>query len=289
LYIILDVDRIFGQPVEEAAAKPAETKEAPPAATEVISEIVPAQITSLDLKFISENLATFNQFSVTSFNVAWVQKRLDSWKEARKAKNLDFQFTQKDDGEEFLSTFYSPMTSQLWTAAAVNELASFIKLEGNNLVIWNPGCGRGYESYSIAMLMETCFRGSSYKIWASDLDLLSISTAPSLLLDDEDLDLAWKEFTVQSKNGLQFQSEIKNKILFEFHDINNMNPFTQIHLVVMRDVLSFQKPNDQDKILSEISEKVRPGGYLVVGANEAVVHEEWKFIGNDSWSVYQKI
>ncbi|MEI8093977.1 MAG: chemotaxis protein CheW [Spirochaetales bacterium] len=288
LYIILDVDRIFGQPEEVApppVASPAVAEDAE--ATEI--EAAAPQAVSLDFKFISENLSTFNQFYVTPFNTPWVQTRLQSWKDSRKAKNLDFQFTQKDDGEEFLSNFYSPFTGQLWSAEAVNELAKSLKFEGNNLVIWNPGCGRGYETYSLAMLMQTCFRDSTYKIWANDLDLLNISTAPSLILDEDELDLAWKEFTVPTKNGLQFHADIKNRVLFEFHDINNMNPFAQIHLVVMRDVLSFQKPNDQDKILGEISEKVRSGGYLLVGSNEVVNHEEWKSIGQAPWSLYQKI
>jgi purine-binding chemotaxis protein CheW len=292
LYIILDVDRIFGQPeeTEAVAAAPVDGKavaapEPMPAATQESA----SSPVSLDLKFISENLATFNQFFVTHFNLPWVKRRLESWKASRKQKNLDFQFTQKDDGEEFLAEFFSPMTGQLWSAEAVGQLAQLLHFEGNNLVIWNPGCGRGYESYSLAMLMETQFRESTYKVWANDLDLLNISTAPSLILDEDELDLGWKEYTVATKNGLQFHTDVKNKILFEFHDINNMNPFTQIHLVVMRDVLSFQKPNDQEKILTEISEKVRSGGYLVVGTNEVVDHDEWKLIGSPPWSVYQKV
>ena len=244
---------------------------------------------SLDLQFISENLATFNQFHVSPLNIQWTKNRLGAWKDLRKSKNLDFQFTQKEDGEEFLLPFFSPLTGGLWTEEQLVDLAKVLKLEGNNLVIWNPGCGQGHESYSLALMMETQFKASTYKVWANDLDLLSISMAPSLILDEDELDLSWKSFTVQTKNGLQFHSDLKNKIMFEFHDIKHMNPFTQIHLVVMRDVLSFQRSNDQEKILGEITEKVKTGGYLVVGANEVVEHEEWKFIGHEPWSIYQKI
>jgi purine-binding chemotaxis protein CheW len=292
LYIILDVDRIFGV-AEEAGVHPA-----PLAASESVetietdeekAELVPTPNGSLDLQFISENLATFNQFHVSPLNIQWTKNRLGAWKDLRKSKNLDFQFTKKEDGEEFLLPFFSPLTGGLWTEEQLVDLAKVLKLEGNNLVIWNPGCGQGYESYSLALMMETQFKASTYKVWANDLDLLSISMAPSLILDEDELDLSWKRFTVQTKNGLQFHSDIKNKIMFEFHDIKHMNPFTQIHLVVMRDVLSFQRSNDQEKILGEITEKVKTGGYLVVGANEVVEHEEWKFIGHEPWSIYQKI
>jgi len=292
LYIILDVDRIFGTPEKaQVSALPSAAEEAEntaePASASV--EVVATENVSLDLQFISENLSTFNQFFVSPINIQWTKSRLRAWKDLRKAENLDFQFTQKDDGEAFLSPFFSPLTGSLWTETQMVDLAKMLKLEGNNLVIWNPGCGRGYESYSLALMMETQFKASTYKVWASDLDLLSISMAPGLILDENELDLSWKSFTVQTKSGLQFNSNLKNKILFEFHDIKNINPFSKLHLVVIRDVLSFQKPHDQEKILVEITEKVKTGGYLVVGTNEVVEHENWRFVGHEPWSIYQKI
>jgi purine-binding chemotaxis protein CheW len=103
------------------------------------------------------------------------------------------------------------------------------------------------------------------------------------------VDLSWKEFTVESKNGLQFNSDLKARILFEFHDVNHLNPMPEVHLAVIRDLVSFLRPTDQDKLISEITDKVRTGGYLVLGSHERLSHPEWKPVGNESWSVYQKI
>ena len=125
-------------------------------------------------------------------------------------------------------------------------------------------------------------------MWASDNDLLSISTAPSLILEDEELDLSWKEYTVQSKNGLQFNSDLKQKVLFEFHDVNHLNPMPEVHFAVIRDVVSFLKPSDQDKLINELSEKIRTGGYLLLGTHERLDNPEWKPVGNETWSLYQK-
>jgi len=290
LYIILDVDRIFGQP--EAAAPLAATSAAPDAPVSEPTPVVQASnepALPLDLQFVGETLAAFGQFQLSPLNRDWVSQRLKEWKKSRQDRGLDFQLTQKDEAEEFLATFGSPWTGRIWTAEAAASLAELLSFEANSLVVWNPGCGRGYESYSLALLLQAHFTGKSFKIWASDNDLLSISTAPSLILDDDEIDLTWKEFTVQSKNGLQFNSELKSRVLFEFHDVNHLNPMPEVHWAVIRDLVSFLKPSDQEKLISEMTDKVRTGGFLVLGTHERLSHPEWKFVGNETWSVYQKI
>jgi purine-binding chemotaxis protein CheW len=289
LYIILDVDRIFGQPEtapEQAPVRAAVVEEAVPEEAPPTADTAPVP---LDLQFVGETLAAFSQFQMTALNREWVTERLTDWKKSRQKRGLDFQLTQKEEADEFLSTFESPFTGRIWPADAAAALGELLEFDTSSIVVWNPGCGRGYESYSLALLLETKFSGKGFKIWASDNDLLSISTAPSLILDDNGLDPAWKSHTVQSKNGLQFNSELKARILFEFHDINHPNPMPEVHLAVVRDLLSFLKPTDQESVITEITEKVKSGGYLVLGAHERLEHPEWKPVGSASWSVYQKI
>jgi len=289
LYIILDVDRIFGEPeaAVEAAPRPAAL---PAAETASSDQPVPGdEVLPLDLQFVGETLAAFGQFHLSPLNRGWVSQRLVEWKKAREAKGLDFQVTQKEEAEEFLSSFPSVHTARIWTSESMAGLAQFLTFDTPSVVVWNPGCGRGYESYSLALMFQSRFKGKEYKIWASDNDLLSISTAPSLVLDEDEIEPAWKEFTVQSRTGLQFNSDLKAKILFEFHDVNHLNPMPEVHLAVLRDVISFLKPSDQDKLVSELNDKVRAGGYLLLGTHERLDHSEWKFVGNDTWSVYQKI
>jgi purine-binding chemotaxis protein CheW len=294
LYIILDVDRIFGdqESEPEPAPAPAVAAAGPAAPEPVAAPPAPSAgeaVVPLDLQFVGETLEAFTPFRLSNLNRTWVSRRLADWKKARQAKGLDFQLTQKDEAEDFLGTFLSPHSGRIWPVDAVASLSELLKLDATSLVLWNPGCGRGYESYSLALMLLTRFTGKTFKIWASDNDLLSISTAPSLILEDEELDLSWKEFTVQSKNGLQFNSDLKARVLFEFHDVNHLNPMPEVHIAVLRDVLSYLKASDQDKLVTELADKVRTGGYLLLGSNEELIHPEWKFVGNDAWSLYQKI
>lgn len=299
LYIILDVDRIFGQnsePVSPPQATPSVASSSQEDVAAVKSSVVPVveaglpsdPVVPLDLQFVGETLAAFASFHLSPMNRDWVSTRLADWKKTRQAQGTNFQLTQKEEAEEFLLGFPSPNTGHIWSSELASSLASLIPFESNSLVVWNPGCGRGYETYSVALMLQTQFSGKSYKIWASDNDLLSISTAPSLILEDEDLDLAWKDFTVQSKNGLQFTSDLKSHVLFEFHDVNHLNPMPEVHLAVVRDLLSYLKPSDQDKLISDLGDKVRTGGYLVLGTHERLVHPDWTPVGNETWSVYKK-
>jgi len=288
LYIILDVDRIFGQP--ESSNASSASAALPEPSQESAAPAVPSDpVVPLDLQFVGETLAAFGQFQLSSLNRDWVSAQLKEWKKSRQARGLDFQLTQKDEAEEFLATFLSPGTGRIWTSEVAASLAKLLRFDASSLVVWNPGCGRGYESYSLALLLNANFGGKSFKIWASDNDLLSISTAPSLILDDDEIDLSWKDFTVQSKNGLQFNSDLKSRILFEFHDVNHTNSMPEVHLTVIRDVISFLKPSDQEKLITEITDKVRTGGFLVLGTHERLTNPEWKPVGNETWSVYQKI
>jgi len=238
---------------------------------------------------VGETLAAFGQFHLSPINRDWVTERLKDWKATRQAKGLDFQVTQKDEAEEFLDTFPSAYSARIWPSEATDSLAKLLEFDTNSVVVWNPGCGRGHETYSLALLLQTRFAGKNYKIWASDNDLLSISTAPSLILDGDEVDPAWKDYTVQAKNGLQFNSDLKAKILFEFHDVNHINPMPEVNFAVIRDVISFLKPSDQEKLVSELTDKVRTGGYLLLGTHERLSHSEWKALGNETWSLYQKI
>jgi len=290
LYIILDVDRIFGdsEPVPTAVASASVNDEG----DVPLTASAPAAATGslpLDLQFVAETLAAFGQFHLSPVNQDWVTKRLGEWKSLREAKGLDFQLTLKEEAQEFLAPFASRHTGQVWAAASVAELSEILKFDGSQIAVWNPGCGRGYESYSLALLLQTRFSKFSYKIWASDHDLLNISTAPALVLDEDSIDLEWKEFTVQSKNGLQFSTDLKGHVLFEFHDVNHTNPMPEIQLAVLRDLLSYLKVSDQEKLISELSEKLKPGGYLILGDNEKLQNSEWKDVSSAGWSVYQKL
>jgi purine-binding chemotaxis protein CheW len=286
LYIILDVDRIFARRQEEEEpevrsqrmlAEPAalasgtpEEAESETDVKEASTAIVEAPKADLDLTFVSEELATFADFHASDVNRAWLESRLRHWRESRREAGKEIQLTAKAEAQEFLAPFASSYSRALWGKEYLDEVkATLPAIAGGTVSVWNPGCAEGYETYSLACLLKDTYPEKRIKIWGNDADLLAISTAPSLSLDGVDVPEYAEPYTVESNNGLQFSSEVKDLILFEYHDIMHENPFPEVDIVLARDVLSFFPPAEQQRLLGEFRDKLRKGGTLIVGDNES--------------------
>jgi purine-binding chemotaxis protein CheW len=302
LYIILDVDRIFARrqdeeqsetqsqrmPVEPAPEVGTAPEEAQPTAEP--TGIVEAPEADLDLTFVSEELATFSGFHASDVNRGWLEPRLREWRAGRKEEGKDVQLTTKAEAEEFLGAFASANSRSLWGTDYYDGVKAVLpKISGGTVSVWNPGCADGYETYSLACLLRDAYPDKRIKIWANDADLLAISTAPSLSMDDVDVPEYAEAHIVESNNGLQFNSEIKDLILFEYHDITHENPFPEVDIVLARDVLSYFPVAEQERLVGEFEEKLREGGILIVGDNESVDGpESLQSVGEGRIRAYRK-
>ena len=197
LYIILNVEKLFAPKksaevktiVDGGLRKPAIVDDqAPEELAKIELSYQEQQETSGDLTsaFIKETLFAFKRFAVTPLNEAWFDQRYEEWKQVRKA--MDLQLKEQGEADQFLETFFSPCTSQLWTEQYMKQLlAALPDVSGKNLNVWNPGCGKGYETYSLACLLKQRYPEARVKIWANDSDLLSISMAPNMVFMVDDV------------------------------------------------------------------------------------------------------
>lgn len=278
LYIILDVERIFGK--EEV-----EEKEFPPSYTHEAQEEKKSAAVSVlngdnggeqDFTFILETLSTFKSFHATDCNSNWVKSRFSEWKTIRSKNGGDLQLKTSEDAEEFLLTFYSPFTDDLLGEEYFLALKEMFRTAGEGTIhIWNPGCGNGKESFSLACFAKTLFPDLLVKIWAGDNDLMKISAASSLVFSGALPMPLYEPFLAETKNGFQFNTQIKDSILFEYHDILNDNPYPPADIIFCRDLLSFLEPEKQEKILTEFNEKLKPDGLLFLGVHENAYKEDW--------------
>jgi len=280
LYIILDVERIFGKEEPAEAAAPVETgaKAAPEGAPEVQEQAITAGKPgkALDLTFISETLATFKGFHVTALNSDWVYQRFSQWEQERRQEGKDIQLTSVSDADDFLRPFYSPYSERFLGEEYIENLISLLPEEsGATVSVWNPGCGKGYETYSLACILREKYPQKKIKIWAHDNDLLGVSSAPTLLFSANDVPERFQKFMTETKNGYQFTSQIKDTILFEYHDIAHENPFPPVDLVFARDTFSFLKKEDQDRIVNSLEDLLKPSGMVILGQNEQLPSPEW--------------
>lgn len=299
LYVLLDIERIFGSRVA-AAEKNAEkeatsaievnqtavsenlrvlpvasapsVEESSTVIQESMGEAEKVQASDVDYTFIKDSLQKLKSFYVTPVNEFWTKRRFDEWVELRGSENS--QLTGEKDAVDFLESFYSKHTGSFWSKEYAQGI--FKALPDNpakQISVWNPGAGRGCEAYSLACLLKKRYPNARIKIYAQDIDLLGMSNAALLSVPDEIASTWYSQFLVESVSGTySFKPEIKEMILFEYHDCMHANTMPLVDLIFSRDLLSFLAPAAQATLLEDFDEKLKGSGLVIVGENESLAH-----------------
>ena len=207
----------------------------------------------------------------------WIRSRYSEWEQER-GDNL--QLANESDADAFLKTFYSKHSGAFWSEAYANAIFDNLPAnEARQIIVLNPGCGKGYETYSLACILKRRYPDARIKIYAHEVDLLSISNAPLLTLSPDVAETWYKPFVSKTVTGeYTFIQSIKDMILFEYHDCMHTNAMPAVDIIFARDVLSFMGEQAQKDLLNEFGEKVKGNGCLVLGDNEQVPG------GNTNWS-----
>jgi purine-binding chemotaxis protein CheW len=275
LYIILDVEKIFAQK-DEKQEQEERYQSARAAAEERVVNEVSFDSNDMDEKFVKETLFQFRNFAVTPVNDKWFKRRFEEWRQGKNGS--DIQLHEIADADAFMQPFWSRSTGALWPKDYFDKvIAGLTDFDTKNINVWNPGCGKGYETYSFACALIRRYPGSRIKIWANDSDLLNVSMAPNMVFPEGDVPDYLREWTVTGKNGLSFNQQVKDSIFFEFHDVLNANPLPAIDIVLCRDMVSLLAPVDQKRIMTDFAEKLRKNGRVLVGDNEELpAGEGWR-------------
>lgn len=274
LYILLDVERIFG-----SRAKAEETAKTQEIEEKLVPEAPKPQKQTkdeLDISFIGDTLAALGKFYVTAVNEQWVSARYRQWRDLRSAG--DVQLKSEDECRQYLETFPSPDSNVFWSDAYAAQISAMLpQNQAKQINVWNVGCGKGYESYSLAVLLKEKYPNARVRIYANDSDLLSISNAPMLAVPESAVSPLYKPYLVQGVGGSwTFNQTIKEMVLFEYHDCNNQNSVPPMDLIVARDVLSFMNPKQQTTLIGDFTEKLKDNGIVILGKNEAMPqHSGW--------------
>ncbi len=296
LYILLDVERIFSKETQEAVAHREEmpavsqseihiapAAEVPNASSPKTDAAVPvskkaaviddekdkkAAALAQDYKFLTEALRNLKNFFVSDVNRDWIQKRFENWSAEHTGKSNQLQ--SEKDADEFLKPFWSKSTGKWWTS----EYAEAVKnaLPDNpakQIVVWNPGCGNGMETYCLACVLTMRYPGTKVKIYAQDIDLLGVSNAALITVPESEVGGWFSSFLTKTASGsYAFSKQIKDSIMFEYHDCRHANALPMTDIVFTRDLLSLFDEESLKLVLTDFDEKIKGNGIIIVGDNE---------------------
>lgn len=151
-----------------------------------------------------------------------------------------------------------------------------------SLNIWSCACSTGQEVYSIKIALDSF--GDS-------------KTMPRLNIDASDIsDEALRKAKLGKYTGLEVQRglpapflikylektddsdfwSIKNELrssinFFKFNLLTGTYPLPKYHIIFCRNVLIYQNQENKQKILSNLAESLKPGGFLILGAGESLI------------------
>lgn len=147
--------------------------------------------------------------------------------------------------------------------------------------IWSAACSSGQEPYSIAMIVaewEAAFppKTTPVSIVATDLSETVLAEARNGLYDGLSIARGLsaerrQKFFETVEQGHKIKPDIQRRVRFQ--KLNLMESYTllgKFDIVFCRNVLIYFSAETKRRIFDGIARQMEPGGYLFVGASEAV-------------------
>jgi chemotaxis protein methyltransferase CheR len=150
--------------------------------------------------------------------------------------------------------------------------------------IWNAGCATGEEAYSVAILLEEEGLYDRALIYATDISPRAIARAKEGVYQADQL----RKYTLQYQkaggtesfskyyttrhNSVQIAQELKRNIVFGQHNLATDDVFSEIHVVLCRNVLIYFDKSLQARVLDLFRRTLVRRGYLCLGNKESVEH-----------------
>ena len=149
--------------------------------------------------------------------------------------------------------------------------------DNGEIRVWSAGCSTGEEAYSLAMLVSEQLaleqRATRVQVFATDLDERAIGIARSgtyseaIVTDVPPSRL--RQFFVKEDQHYRVRKEVREKVLFARHNLLSDPPFSQIDLIVCRNLLIYLDREVQQDILQMFHFALRSGGFLFLGTSES--------------------
>ena len=169
--------------------------------------------------------------------------------------------------------------------------------EHKELRVWVPGCATGEEAYSVAIVVKECLEESEdfrdFQVFGTDIDPQAIDQARSgsyvqnIVTDVSPRRL--ERFFSKQDSTYRIKNEIREQIVFAEQNVLEDPPFSNVDLVVCRNLLIYLKPQAQDRLIPLFHYALRDSGVLFLGTSEGVgAHVRLFEPLSKQYSVYQK-
>lgn len=208
-----------------------------------------------------KDLETFYRAAMVSINGDTKQLILDS------ATNNETSF------------FRDPRLFKAFAEQVLPTLATESKTR--KIRIWSAACSYAQEPFSIAMLIREHFGPTvkpDFEILATDIAVKVLEKARTGKYNQLEVQrglssaLLVKHFEKDSENFWTLSPAIRSMVSFERANLHDpMEKFGKFDVIFCRNVLIYQNVENKKKIIQKLSERLYPGGWLIMGAGESLI------------------
>jgi chemotaxis protein methyltransferase CheR len=198
---------------------------------------------------------------------------------------LDSELTHLIDAVTTNKTdfFREPSHFAFMREVAVPEL---VRSRGRgDLKIWSSACSTGMEAYTTAMVLDDMSKSDSrfrFRILGTDISTAVLRMAKTAIYTRDVLapvpaDFI-KRYFLSSKNHSSDEVRVVPELrrLTNFMRMNLMDSSypvdRDVDIIFCRNVLIYFERETQRKVVEQLCAHLRPGGYLMVGHSESMIH-----------------
>ena len=191
----------------------------------------------------------------------------------------------QDEGAKLYDDVLIPVTSffrdfEAFEALKTQVYPAIVKDRESKGVIrmWAPGCSTGEETYSLAMTLIEYLgdKAASFQvqIFGTDLNEKGIQRARAGVYRESIAEEVSAErlqrFFVKVDEGYRVNKAVRDMCVFARQDLAADPPFSQMNVVVCRNLLIYVQPLLQKKIIPILHYALKSTGFLVLGSSESV-------------------
>jgi chemotaxis protein methyltransferase CheR len=180
--------------------------------------------------------------------------------------------------------FREPSHFDFIRTTAVPELLKRSR-SSRDLKVWSAACSTGMEAYTTAIVLDDVTRAGSrfhFRILGTDISTAVLRIARSAIYTRDTLSPVPADFVrryfLRARNPASDEVRVVPELrrLTHFMRMNLMDTTypvdRDVDIIFCRNVLIYFERETQRKVVEHLCAHLRPGGYLMVGHSESMVH-----------------
>lgn len=169
---------------------------------------------------------------------------------------------------------------------AIKEKVLPVLSKQSSIKIWHAGCSTGEEVYSMAILLKEAGIYNKCQIFATDFNEIVLAKAKQGIFPISNLRESTKNYQKSGGTGsftdwytakydfAMVISALQKNILFADHNLVTDGVFSEVDLVICRNVLIYFDRPLQNRVFRLFSDSLSARGFLAIGSKESIHFSE---------------